>query len=259
MTWVRSHQDVHRHYVLLAKLLMLDRNSEDASATYRGYRNQALYVLARLLTDANSEQRIYRPEGAEDLAVFDSSQRLIDVVQVKDYSSDLALSHFKPSRPDGFFARFKRRRIDHPHCVTRLASFGPLGPELSGAIAGDAPIANLSQRPIRFTLRMTGMRSKFTSPFASPTPESLLRPRAATSWPITRLGRCVGRRSARRDSCVELAGRRRHVGPARTAELSPAVELGRGRAGVGQSDRVRQAEPDLPRRVVADCAGSRRA
>lgn len=138
MTWVRSHQDVHRHYVLLAKLLMLDRNSEGASATYRGYRNQALYVLARLLTDANSEQRIYRPEGAEDLAVFDSSQRLVEVVQVKDYSSDLALSHFKPSRPDGFFARFRRRRINHPHCVTRLASFGPLGPELSGAIAGDA-------------------------------------------------------------------------------------------------------------------------
>ncbi len=118
---------------------MLDRNSEGASATYRGYRNQALYVLARLLTDTNSEQRIYRPEGAEDLAVFDSSQRLVEVVQVKDYSSDLALSHFKPSRPDGFFARFKRRRINHPHCVTRLASFGLLGPELSGAIAGDAP------------------------------------------------------------------------------------------------------------------------
>lgn len=117
---------------------MLDRNLEGASATYRGYRNQALYVLARLTTDANSEQRIYRPEGAEDLAVFDSSQRLIEVVQVKDYSSDLALSHFKPSRPDGFFARFKRRRIDHPNCVTRLASFGPLGPEFSGAISGDA-------------------------------------------------------------------------------------------------------------------------
>ena len=108
--------------------------SEDTSATYRGFRNQALYALHRLLTDAGASERIYRPEAAEDLAVFDSRMQLIEVVQVKDYSSDLALSALKPKSPTGFFARLSRRRKEHPNCTTKLASFGPLGPELDGAI-----------------------------------------------------------------------------------------------------------------------------
>ena len=116
---------------------MPNSGRESASATYRGFRNQALYVLARLLTDDDAEHRVYRPEGSEDLAIFDSTQHLVEAVQVKDYASDLALSHFKPASPNGFFARFKQRQIAHPKCVTRLASFGPLGPELHGAIKGD--------------------------------------------------------------------------------------------------------------------------
>lgn len=111
--------------------------SEDASATYRGFRNQALYVLSRLLTDENASEQFYRPEGAEDLAVFNSEMRCIEVVQVKDYSSGLALSHFKPESQDGFFARLKRRGREHPDATTKLASFGPLGPEFAGAIEGD--------------------------------------------------------------------------------------------------------------------------
>ena len=35
----------------------------DVSATYRGYRKQALYVLARVLTDNEAESRTYVPEG----------------------------------------------------------------------------------------------------------------------------------------------------------------------------------------------------
>ena len=112
--------------------------SEDASATYRGFRNQALFVLYRLLTDESARELIYRPEGTEDLAVFDSQMRLVEVVQVKDYSGDLSLSHFKPSSDAGFFARLNRRRIEYPYCTTKLVSFGPLGPEFGGAIAGEA-------------------------------------------------------------------------------------------------------------------------
>jgi len=111
--------------------------SDDASATYRGYRKQALYVPWRLFTDANADRRIYRPEGAEDLAVFDLDQRLIEAVQVKDYGSPLALSHFKPASLEGFFARMQRRRVQYPDCVSLLASFGALGPEFAEAIAGD--------------------------------------------------------------------------------------------------------------------------
>jgi hypothetical protein len=59
-------------------------------------------------------------------------------VQVKDYSSELAQSHFKPKSEDGFFARLKRRWTEHPNCTTKLASFGSLGPELNGAINGES-------------------------------------------------------------------------------------------------------------------------
>jgi hypothetical protein len=111
--------------------------SDDASATYRGFRNQALYVLSRLLTDARSDERIYRPEGTEDLAVFDSEMRLVEAVQVKDHSNELAQSHFNPKSNEGFFGRLNRRRREHPDCTTKLASFGPLGPEFRGALNGE--------------------------------------------------------------------------------------------------------------------------
>ncbi len=108
--------------------------STDASSTYRGYRKQALYVLWRLLTDPEANSRSYRPEGDEDLAVFAGSGDLLQVVQVKDYSAPLALSDFKPESPDGFFARMAVRRRVHPNCEVSIASFGPIGPELEGAI-----------------------------------------------------------------------------------------------------------------------------
>ena len=109
--------------------------SGDPSATYRGYRKQALYVLWRLLTDAQSHARSYRPEGEEDLAVFDAAGILVEAVQVKDYEAPLTLSDFKPHSPVGFFARMKRRKQEHPSCRHVLASFGPLGAELAVAVA----------------------------------------------------------------------------------------------------------------------------
>src|SRR5690349_19005200 len=112
--------------------------TDDASPTYRGFKSQARYVLHRLLTDPNAAQQVYRPEGAEDLAIYDSQLRLIEAVQVKDYASDLALSHLKPASDAGFFERFRVRRRDHPNCITKIASFGAIGPELGGAIAGES-------------------------------------------------------------------------------------------------------------------------
>jgi hypothetical protein len=111
--------------------------SSDASATYRGYRKQALYVLWRLVRDA-SGRHVYRPEGGEDLAVFDD-RRLVEVVQVKAYSSALTLSSFNPSSPGGFFARMRVRRAEHPECVHSLATFGPVGTELLGALRREEP------------------------------------------------------------------------------------------------------------------------
>lgn len=108
----------------------------DASATLRGFRNQFLYVLYRVLTDNEAEKRVYRPEGSEDLAVFDSSQTLIESSQVKDYSSDLTLSALSPKSKNGFISRYYARLTSQPQATTRLVSFGPLGPELTRAIRG---------------------------------------------------------------------------------------------------------------------------
>lgn len=113
--------------------------AHDASATYRGYRRQALYVLARILTDNDTDHRVYRPEGAEDLAIYTIDQRLVEVVQVKDHSSPLTVSDFKPASPDGYFARLLLRRHREPQCINTLATFGALGLELSGAIIGNGP------------------------------------------------------------------------------------------------------------------------
>jgi hypothetical protein len=59
---------------------------ENASATYRGFRNQALYVLYQLLTDDAAMAQIYRPEGAEDLAVYQSQEVLVAAIQVSPES-----------------------------------------------------------------------------------------------------------------------------------------------------------------------------
>ena len=114
---------------------------DSVSASYRGYRRQALYVLWRLLTDKNSDSRSYRPEGGEDLDVFDGT-RLVEAVQVKDHSAPLGLSAFNPSSPDGFFARMNARRQLHPGCRHLIVSFGPIGPELGAAFANPGPQRN---------------------------------------------------------------------------------------------------------------------
>ncbi|TWU29925.1 hypothetical protein [Bythopirellula polymerisocia] len=108
--------------------------TDDPTPTYRGYRRQALYALFRLFDDGLPEGSVIQPEGNEDLAVFDAAGSLVEIVQVKDHSDNLAASSFKPS----FYERIA------PHCaagsstIVRIASFGPIGPDLQNAVSGDA-------------------------------------------------------------------------------------------------------------------------
>lgn len=106
----------------------------DATPAYRGYRLQALYTLARILGPEWGDNRIFSPEGAEDLAIWETSNALKEIIQVKAYSSDLSLSIFKPSKPDSFFYRVNRLLTQHPNLEVVIASFGNIGPELLGAI-----------------------------------------------------------------------------------------------------------------------------
>jgi hypothetical protein len=72
-------------------------SDSDATPAYRGYRLQALYTLERILNQQGPPS-IFQPEGKEDLAVFDSEHHLVEIVQVKQRSSNLSISSFKPKK-----------------------------------------------------------------------------------------------------------------------------------------------------------------
>lgn len=105
---------------------MVDRYKDDPSATYRGYRRQALYCLYRLFDDGLSDDTIIQPEGNEDLEIRDSSGKRLEVVQVKDYSANLTASNFKPS----FYRRISDLCGNDDSAKINIVSFGEIGPEL---------------------------------------------------------------------------------------------------------------------------------
>lgn len=57
-------------------------SSTGAIAAYKGYRNQALYALHRVLK--SQQQGIYfQPEKYEDLTVYKDSGEILEAIQVK--------------------------------------------------------------------------------------------------------------------------------------------------------------------------------
>lgn len=88
----------------------------------RGFRKQFLHTLNRILS---SETGYFYPESLEDFAVRDSAGRVFQVVQVKDYKTDLTFSELKP-----FFERAAEYITRYPDVQVVLASYGKLGPEL---------------------------------------------------------------------------------------------------------------------------------
>jgi len=116
--------------------------ADDPTATYRGYRHQALYCLFRLFDDGLSENCVIQPEGSEDLAVYGQNGDLIEVVQVKDYSGNLTASTFKPI----FYKRISGYCEQGSKVAVKIASFGRVGSELMDALdnSKDTPQRTLS-------------------------------------------------------------------------------------------------------------------
>ena len=108
----------------------------DATPTYRGYRLQALYTLSRVLAQ-NADPLVFQPEGLEDLVVRDSNDRVLEIIQVKQRTSNLALSSFKPDKPNSFFSRASAALDRDPQVNIKLVAFGAIGPELERAIQSD--------------------------------------------------------------------------------------------------------------------------
>lgn len=129
--------------------------SDSASASLRGFRKQTIYILYRILTE-DDDNIIFHPESAEDLAAYRSGQ-LVEAIQVKDYSSTLSFSDLTT-----FFRRLQQRRKKHPQSVTKIASFGAIGPELHGAMnpAADAHFRHRKKISEKLDLLVPGVQEK---------------------------------------------------------------------------------------------------
>ena len=103
-----------------------------ATAAFRGFRLQTLYILSRLI-DVEHQDLLFRPEGKEDLDIYTSDGQLLETVQVKAYSANLTLSNLASEPNDTFFDRSLRNRADFPDSTIRIVSFGPIGPEFEQA------------------------------------------------------------------------------------------------------------------------------
>jgi hypothetical protein len=110
-------------------------NTAGAGAAFKGYRRQLTYTLLRILRAAGPGIT-YQPEGVEDLAIWRGNV-LVEACQVKALAEPLNPSHLR-SRDDSFFRRAAVLLRTHPEAVMRIASFGPIGPDLERAAGGDS-------------------------------------------------------------------------------------------------------------------------
>lgn len=115
----------------------MSSSSSGASASYKGYRLQALYTLWRILRENRETDLIFQPEGQEDLAILDARGNLLEIIQVKSHAINLTLSSFAPEKPDSFFYRVSNALKEAPAAQVSIASYGPVGPELQQAIEGN--------------------------------------------------------------------------------------------------------------------------
>src|SRR4051794_31965774 len=104
--------------------------SAGANAALQGYRLQAIYILARILGAEPRQDLIFQPEGLEDLAILAGTGELREVVQVKAYGDKLTLSKFEPEKESSFLRRVLKLAGKYPEAVLKVASFGPIGPEI---------------------------------------------------------------------------------------------------------------------------------
>jgi len=112
--------------------------TSSAGPALRGFRLQILYTLARLIEAPGALRAIlYQPEAVEDLAIYGESGELLEAIQVKAYAAPLRLDDLEPHARNGLLRRVLATLRKHPDVQVRLASFGPIGPELCQAWASE--------------------------------------------------------------------------------------------------------------------------
>ena len=115
--------------------------------TLRGFRTQFLYTMYRVVFDNNPE-RIYIPEGQEDLDIIEDGV-IVEVVQVKNLTAPLTYSHLHSSaNSTSFFQRCQVVVTSNPNAKLKLASFGAISRQLrdpdrlTTALKNDVKISN---------------------------------------------------------------------------------------------------------------------
>lgn len=97
-------------------------------AAWKGFSSQTVYIAYRLMI-LNDECDFF-PEQTEDLMVK-KNDKISELVQVKNLSADLALSHLSPKENDSFFKRCLQLKNDsNEKIVLHIISFGTIGEEI---------------------------------------------------------------------------------------------------------------------------------
>ena len=118
----------------------------DATAAYRGYRLQSLYILWRILSDNVDMPLEYQPEGIEDLAILDEANNPTEIMQVKAFSGNLTLSNLSPKKDNSFLKRILPYIKQSKKPKVSLVSFGPLGTELQAWAEKSEPRKSLNDK-----------------------------------------------------------------------------------------------------------------
>lgn len=109
------------------------KSEQGSKAAWKGFSSQTVYIANRLLFLEDDSD--FFPENAEDL-MLQKNGLVTELVQVKNLSADLALSHLSPQEDDSFFKRCLFHRSNNESLAIKVVSFGSIGAELSGLVNG---------------------------------------------------------------------------------------------------------------------------
>ncbi len=99
------------------------------NSAWKGFSSQTTYIANRLIFEKDISLTYY-PESIEDLKIQDQNGSVVELIQVKNLSSKLALSDLRPQKEGSFLKRALSIRHDNPNLKVRLVSYGDIGPEL---------------------------------------------------------------------------------------------------------------------------------
>lgn len=113
---------------------LFKKSENGTKAAWKGFSSQTSYIAYRLMfLDDSSE---FFPEKIEDL-MLKKDGLISELVQVKNLTADLSLSHLSPKEPDSFFRRALLCKQESPDVKLKIVSFGNIGKELNRFIKKD--------------------------------------------------------------------------------------------------------------------------